>query len=456
MDRLMINRDSGVPPYRQLAAHVAEQIRGGRLKSGVRLPTVREMVHRYGLSTNTVQKALQLLKTDGLAVGRQGAGLFVSGGNGTEPSDIRPELWVHPLPWSDEARVGVLNRFHAKFPRVKVVETTVGSRVRWMEQGQVEAQAGILEDVTDLTLEVYGRRDDPAGLFDALRVGGRLHMMPTSINAQVMACNETVFERCGVELPGPDWDWETFLTISRRLTKGAAGQYGVGIYQHWDFLLPLIWQAGGALFNAEGTESRLDQPAARRAGELVRALGATAFPSSRETTTDQLFDLFAQNRLGMTVTGVWGYYTLNSRKCRWVARPLPRGIQAATWLSARGYGLERGLAQADAARQFLRECAQVSLGDGERERRPALPLHRELERDGANEQVYRAALPTARVWLSDIRPDRRTVRQVESLSAVNRVMGSLLFGSEPVERLMKHLARDMDAQLSAAEQAHDR
>lgn len=77
--RLELDRRSGVPMYRQLAAQLREQIVSGTLAEGFRLPPERELASRLGVNRATVLQAYQRLKDEGLAVSRVGKGTFVTG-----------------------------------------------------------------------------------------------------------------------------------------------------------------------------------------------------------------------------------------------------------------------------------------------------------------------------------------------------------------------------------------
>jgi GntR family transcriptional regulator len=74
----MINRDRPVPPYRQLAAIIRGRIESGELAAGSRLPSIMALAGEYGVAQITVQKALTLLKDEGLVVGVAGYGTFVA------------------------------------------------------------------------------------------------------------------------------------------------------------------------------------------------------------------------------------------------------------------------------------------------------------------------------------------------------------------------------------------
>ncbi|MGP3998652.1 GntR family transcriptional regulator [Streptomyces sp. 8N706] len=63
--------------HERIAADLREEIMSGDLGPGAKLPSTAQLKERFGASNATVQKALQLLKDEGLAVGRAGAAVTV-------------------------------------------------------------------------------------------------------------------------------------------------------------------------------------------------------------------------------------------------------------------------------------------------------------------------------------------------------------------------------------------
>ncbi len=84
----MIMRESAVPPWRQIAGHLRDQIERGELPPGTRLPPILALAADYGVAAVTVRKALAELREEGLITSVSGWGTFVSG-NGT-PSPPKP------------------------------------------------------------------------------------------------------------------------------------------------------------------------------------------------------------------------------------------------------------------------------------------------------------------------------------------------------------------------------
>ena len=71
-------RKSSVPLGDQLVARVAELIETGRLPEGSRLPSVRQLARRVGVSVYTITSAFERLSAKGLIDARAGAGYFVA------------------------------------------------------------------------------------------------------------------------------------------------------------------------------------------------------------------------------------------------------------------------------------------------------------------------------------------------------------------------------------------
>jgi DNA-binding GntR family transcriptional regulator len=74
----MIDRARPMPPYMQLAAILREKVASGELAPGTRLPSVLGLAAEYQVAQVTVQKALALLKEEGLVVAYAGYGTFIS------------------------------------------------------------------------------------------------------------------------------------------------------------------------------------------------------------------------------------------------------------------------------------------------------------------------------------------------------------------------------------------
>lgn len=72
-----IDYDGAVPVWRQVYLLLRERIDSGDIPEGRPIPSKRTLSEELGVAGNTVEKAVRLLKDEGLVVGVQGRGVFV-------------------------------------------------------------------------------------------------------------------------------------------------------------------------------------------------------------------------------------------------------------------------------------------------------------------------------------------------------------------------------------------
>src|SRR5438132_9998056 len=74
---IQLERDSGVPLYRQICQRLREAILSGELAEGARLPTERALASELGVNRTTVMNAYNQLASEGLVEGHVGRGTLV-------------------------------------------------------------------------------------------------------------------------------------------------------------------------------------------------------------------------------------------------------------------------------------------------------------------------------------------------------------------------------------------
>ena len=65
--------------YEQVAAEIRRAIAEGEAKAGERLPPAKDLAAGLGVNTNTVLRALRVLRDEGLLEFRRGRGISVAG-----------------------------------------------------------------------------------------------------------------------------------------------------------------------------------------------------------------------------------------------------------------------------------------------------------------------------------------------------------------------------------------
>ena len=74
-----VDRDEPTNLHEQVAAEIRRAIADGEAKPGERLPPAKDLAAELGVNTNTVLRALRLLRDEGLLEFRRGLGIRVSG-----------------------------------------------------------------------------------------------------------------------------------------------------------------------------------------------------------------------------------------------------------------------------------------------------------------------------------------------------------------------------------------
>ena len=79
MFHVKVNRKESTALYEQVAAEIRRAIADGEAKPGKRLPPAKDLAAVLDVNTNTVLRALRLLRDEGLLEFRRGRGITVAG-----------------------------------------------------------------------------------------------------------------------------------------------------------------------------------------------------------------------------------------------------------------------------------------------------------------------------------------------------------------------------------------
>ncbi len=79
MNRVKIDPQEPMPLFLQVAANIRRAIADGEAKPGERMPLAKDLATILGVNTNTVLRALRVLRDEGLLDFRRGRGITVAG-----------------------------------------------------------------------------------------------------------------------------------------------------------------------------------------------------------------------------------------------------------------------------------------------------------------------------------------------------------------------------------------
>lgn len=92
------------PPYLRIVAEIRDRIANGELRTGERVPSVRQITEEWGVAMATATKVLATLRQEGLVVPRVGVGTVVAA-RGSGPRPPRAARAVPDRPGLSRARV---------------------------------------------------------------------------------------------------------------------------------------------------------------------------------------------------------------------------------------------------------------------------------------------------------------------------------------------------------------
>jgi GntR family transcriptional regulator len=79
MLHVKLSRDGPTDLFEQVAAEIRRTIADGEAKLGERLPPAKDLAAELSVNTNTVLRALRMLRDEGLLEFRRGRGISVAG-----------------------------------------------------------------------------------------------------------------------------------------------------------------------------------------------------------------------------------------------------------------------------------------------------------------------------------------------------------------------------------------
>ncbi|MGB5794422.1 MAG: GntR family transcriptional regulator [Mycolicibacter algericus] len=177
-----IDRESGVPPFEQIANMLRRAITSRQLASGERLPTETKLAEHFGVARMTVRRAVRELRDEGLLVSASGRGVAVR----SAPAiiDVWPQEPGYPSEatpqdfngWGDAAPLiaqaeNIRTRVYTLSGDLSEIGLLVGDPV--VVDKLLRTMAGISlaqEDVIgSLAVRLHTHLVDPERLFDVLR-----------------------------------------------------------------------------------------------------------------------------------------------------------------------------------------------------------------------------------------------------------------------------------------------
>jgi GntR family transcriptional regulator len=104
------------PVYQQIIDQVKRDIALGRLLTGEKLPTVRQLAGLLAINPNTIAKAYRQLEQEGIIVTKPGAGAFIADINSTMSMSVRKRILC------DDIERVIVDAVHMQIEKQSLIE----------------------------------------------------------------------------------------------------------------------------------------------------------------------------------------------------------------------------------------------------------------------------------------------------------------------------------------------
>ena len=150
------------------------------------------------------------------------------------------------------------------------------------------------------------------GTLNAVSSDGKLYAVPMSFSTCVLFYNKALFDQAGIAYPTADWTWADAQKAAEAIR--ALGDDIWGYYQPitYNEFYKSVKGNGGSLLNEDYTAFTVNsaENVAVLDAMISRVRGENhVMPTSEEMAGRGDWDLFSEGKLGMIVTGIWGFST---------------------------------------------------------------------------------------------------------------------------------------------------
>lgn len=173
---------------------------------------------------------------------------------------------------------------------------------------------GACADLTDMGIDTANYSE---GTLSAVSSNGKLYAVPMSFSTCVLFYNKALFDQAGIGYPTDDWTWADAQAAAEKIA--ALGEDIWGYYQPitYNEFYKSIAGNGGSLLNDDYTAFTVNTPenVAVLDAMIARLRGDNhVMPTTEELAGRGDWDLFTEGKLGMIITGIWGFSTF-TEKC---------------------------------------------------------------------------------------------------------------------------------------------
>jgi multiple sugar transport system substrate-binding protein len=280
-----------------------------------------------------------------------------SGSSSSSPSGASPtgtvtiQFWHAQTDPTDKVMQQLVNSFNASHPHIVVQASSGGTSTGdLLPKVTTAIAAGTYPDVAYIygsfaaniaqsgkTVNLANRVNEPGfnwnDFYPASRQivspGGKVIGFPALIDNLSVIYNKKLFAAAGVPPPSPQWTWDDFRAIAKKLTDPAKHIYGVNypiggdlLDTSWRFF-PGLWQRGGQILSPDNKQALFNSQAGVANLTLWQQMATVDKSVYLDPTAEKAEPLFTSGHLAMFVSGPWEVPTLNEAGVDWADVQLP-------------------------------------------------------------------------------------------------------------------------------------
>lgn len=172
---------------------------------------------------------------------------------------------------------------------------------------------GAVADLSDLGIQ---RDKYSEGTLAAVSSDGKLYAVPMSFSTCVLFYNKDLFDQAGVAYPTNEWTWADAQAAAEKIR--ALGDDIWGYYQpiSYNEFYKSVKSNGGSLVSPDYTAFTANSPenVAVLDAMLKRVRGENNVQPTQEDMAGRGdWDMFTEGKLGMIITGIWGFPTFTEK-----------------------------------------------------------------------------------------------------------------------------------------------
>jgi multiple sugar transport system substrate-binding protein len=280
-----------------------------------------------------------------------------SGSSSAPPSGASPsgtvtiQFWHAQTPPTQQVIEQLVNSFNASHPHIVVQASSGGTSTGdLLPKVTTAIAAGTYPDVAYIygsfaaniaqsgkTVNLATRVNEPGFNWNdfypaskqIVSPGGKVIGFPALIDNLSVIYNKKLFAAAGVPAPSPEWTWDEFRAVAKKMTNPAKHIYGVNypiggdlLDTSWRFF-PGLWQRGGQILSPDYKQALFNSQAGVANLTLWQQMATVDKSVYLDPTAEKAEPLFTSGHLAMFVSGPWEVPTLNEAGVDWADVQLP-------------------------------------------------------------------------------------------------------------------------------------